>query len=139
MECYRDGVASPPRTATGTGGAVPRRQLRHLDLTAWAETAESWGCVLNRSASRSPMAVRARRALRPADLRLEATPIRHQMEGPLCTFWRTFGSGPCLHERTAADPYEVDVPMLKFDTAQPIERIVPTIMNWLTALASSDR
>lgn len=29
--------------------------------------------------------------------------------------------------------------MLKFDTAQPIERIVPTIMNWLTALASSDR
>jgi hypothetical protein len=36
-----------------------------------------------------------------------------------------------FHERTAADPYEVDVPTLTVDTAHPIERILPIAVSWL--------
>jgi len=43
-----------------------------------------------------------------------------------------------FHERTATDPYEVDVPMLKVDSAQPVDRILPTIVNWLNDQASRD-
>lgn len=43
-----------------------------------------------------------------------------------------------FHERTATDRYEVDVPMLKIDTAQPVERILPAIMAWLDRQSSTD-
>lgn len=36
-----------------------------------------------------------------------------------------------FRERTTADPYEVDVPMLRVDTARPVEQILPAIMAWL--------
>lgn len=36
-----------------------------------------------------------------------------------------------FHQRTAADPYEVDVPTLKVDTARPLEHLLPMILNWL--------
>jgi 8-oxo-dGTP diphosphatase len=43
-----------------------------------------------------------------------------------------------FHERSATDPYEVDVPMLKIDTAQPVERNLRTIMDWLDPQSSTD-
>lgn len=36
-----------------------------------------------------------------------------------------------FHERSATDPYEVDVPMLRIDTSRPVEQVLPTIMAWL--------
>ncbi|MDQ3688979.1 MAG: NUDIX domain-containing protein [Chloroflexota bacterium] len=41
-----------------------------------------------------------------------------------------------FHERIATDPYVVDVPTLKVDSVQPIDRILPMIMNWLNDQAS---
>jgi len=36
-----------------------------------------------------------------------------------------------FRERTAADPYEVDVPNLKVDTSRPLEHLVPMVLHWL--------
>jgi 8-oxo-dGTP diphosphatase len=36
-----------------------------------------------------------------------------------------------FYERTAADPYDVDVPLLVVDTATPVEQSLDTIMAWL--------
>ena len=44
-----------------------------------------------------------------------------------------------FQERTGADPYEVDVPTLKVDTARPVERILPMVMTWLENRAQQDR
>lgn len=44
------------------------------------------------------------------------------------TDWWKVGA---FHERTAADPYEVDVPSLKVDTSRPLEHLVPMVLDWL--------
>ena len=44
-----------------------------------------------------------------------------------------------FHERSAQDPYDVEVPSIKIDTVAPVERSLGQVTDWLDSQASSGR